>query len=352
MNRISAKIVADSLSPMGRRLTTFELIYPRMIHGEMMTHRVFSRNSASSRAIPFRKMVKEVEENPFAPIAWQKDHRGMQGTEYLEDGCLTEEWLMARDKAIEQAKVIHGYGVTKQLCNRLLEPFMWHKVLVTASEWENFFALRCPQYRVGGKGNEVQCSGLYRSKKDAIKDYPGAADEPVINWLHWSESQAEIHIQAIAEAMWDAMNESTPKELKKGEWHIPYGDNIDDIELDKLFKPGKPPMNRIEAKLNIATARCARVSYQTLGDNAKIDYEADIRLHDNLLASGHMSPFEHCARAMSALEYSQFSATAPTARDYEQNGVIVPAGADVDIQEGWCRNFRGFIQYRHLIETI
>ena len=78
------EIIADSLSPQGNRLTTFKLTYPRIIHSELMTHRVFSRNSASSRAIPFEKMVKMVEEDPFIPIAWQKDHKGMQGSEYAQ----------------------------------------------------------------------------------------------------------------------------------------------------------------------------------------------------------------------------------------------------------------------------
>ena len=144
------EIIADSLSPSGDRLTTFKVTYPRIIHAEMCRHRMFSRNTASSRAIPFSKMVKDVEENPFIPIAWQKSHKGMQGIEYLEikDGVygVKEHWLEARNKAVQLATALHNSNVTKQLCNRLLEPFVWTTELITGTEWENFFELRCPQY--------------------------------------------------------------------------------------------------------------------------------------------------------------------------------------------------------------
>ena len=151
--KINAQIIADSINPQGDRITTYLLTYPRFIHSELMTHRVFSRNSASSRAIPFKKMVKMVEEDPFIPIAWQKDHKGMQGSEYAQYPD-TEDfkviWLEARDNAIKSAQLAQTGRVklTKQLCNRLLEPFMWHTVLVTATEWENFFELRMPCYEI------------------------------------------------------------------------------------------------------------------------------------------------------------------------------------------------------------
>ena len=108
MKKISAEIVADSINGNGNRITTFLLTYPRFIHGEIMTHRVFSRNSASSRAIPFEKMVKMVEEDPFIPIAWQKDHKGMQGTEYItsshEISFNQMMWIDSRDAVLEYAK--------------------------------------------------------------------------------------------------------------------------------------------------------------------------------------------------------------------------------------------------------
>ena len=123
----------------------------------MNTHRMLSKNTSSSRAIPFNKMVEAVQNDPFIPIAWQKEHKGMQGTEYLTDDLsiqfATSTWLSARTDAVKWAKSLHssnnGYkSVTKQLCNRLLEPFMWHTVLLTATEFENFFDLRMPCYEI------------------------------------------------------------------------------------------------------------------------------------------------------------------------------------------------------------
>lgn len=204
---ISAKVVADSLSPKGNRLTTLEVVMPRYILAEFNTHRVLSKNSASSRAIPLRKMIKEVMENPFIPYAFQKNHTGMQGTEYLdttklysidefmenthtmlstlhykdhndyvkqsekysekltlisdiinrgvldvsiidEKKTLVDWWLFARDRAVECASILYIFDVTKQLANRLLEPFMYHKVLVSGTEFENFFNLRTPIYEI------------------------------------------------------------------------------------------------------------------------------------------------------------------------------------------------------------
>ena len=171
-NLISAEILADSLNQFGERLTTFKLVFPRIILAEFNTHRMFNRNSASSRAIPLHKMVKAVEENPFIPIAWQKEHTGMQGDDYIIDEKdlrrIKEDWLEARDNAVYSATQLNnGFNikdeegnyvitrpdlrvnrVTKQLCNRLLEPFMYHTVLITATEFKNFFELRTPIYEI------------------------------------------------------------------------------------------------------------------------------------------------------------------------------------------------------------
>ena len=360
MNKINAKIVADSINPQGNRITSFILTYPRFIHSELMTHRMFSRNSASSRAIPFNKMIEMVETDPFIPIAWQSKHTGMQGTDYLdgdsEQKLLINKWLESRDLAAQQAKLLDYNNVTKQLCNRILEPFMWHTVLVTATEFENFFNLRCPKY---GEGE-------FKSKKDVIResklagmpsDYYSRFE--VVDWLKHNYSQAEIHIQALAESMWDAMNESKSKLLQPGEWHIPFGDQIDENYIKEVLPSMFPnsfilkwpikEMNSIKAK--VATARCARLSYMTF--DGEINYEKDITLHDQLLASHHMSPFEHCAKAMTDLEYYSF---------YKGE---YPIGDDGNLynmetypkhykyykgEHGWCDNFKGFIPYRHLIE--
>jgi len=330
--QISAKIIADSKNEFGDRLTSFVVTMPRIVLAELNTHRVFSRNSASSRAIPFKKMVKMVEEDPFIPIAFQKDHSGMQGTEYFSEGenvdidgmLWTHEqlWLAARDKAVKSAKKLAESGATKQLVNRLLEPFMWHTVIITATEFENFFKLRCPQYQIQSeKDFNNGAQGYWRSRKDASKyhkmvmdkggdDFVKELPNDDISWLKINQSGAEIHIARLAELMWDAYNESEPKQLEEGEWHIPFGDNIEVFKLLKIIEKEQPnydpntvseysqfPINWLPRKeelmVQIATARCARVSYMNY--EGKDDYEADIKLFNQLKNAGHASPFEHCA---------------------------------------------------------
>jgi hypothetical protein len=244
----NCEILADSLSPQSERLTTMKITFPRIMLAEFNTHRMFTRNSASSRAIPFKKMVKMVEENPFIPLAWQKDHSGMQGTKYFTneeakvvynnpsfiDGYEAVDlhkynWLLARDEAVNVAKELNYGGVTKQLCNRLLEPFMWHTVIITSGKegLENFFELRCPNYQLEEKNDfdEIVKIHTFRSKKNVLKEgnwyscelKKFTSDFTDLDWLKINKSQADIHIQAIAELMWDKINESIPKELKAGE---------------------------------------------------------------------------------------------------------------------------------------
>ena len=238
MTKISATIVADSKNQQGDRITTMLLTYPRIIHAEMMTHRMLSKNSASSRAIPFKKMVESVQNDPFIPIAWQKEHKGMQGTEYFTDKediqRLEDLWVLQSKEAIKSAQSLNNLQTTKQLCNRLLEPFMWHTVLITGTEFSNFFELRCPQYTVSwypsNKSEALEPSqASFKSRKDAIKYTEGECNNwKEQDWKDSNEGQAEIDMMALAEAMWDAMNESTPKELKENEWHLPMIEVIED----------------------------------------------------------------------------------------------------------------------------
>ena len=250
-SKISAVILADSINEHGNRITTFDLTFPRFILAELATHRVFSMNSASSRAIPFKKMKEMVMSNPFTPIAWQKDHKGMQGKEYLtekeEIQRAEEDWLNARTAAVQNATYLNiGAGVTKQLCNRLLEPFMWHSIILTGTDFDNFFNLR----------------------------------------IH---EDAEIHIYELAKCMKEAREGNKPTLLKEGEWHLPMSSDAPDAD-----------------KLKIVTARMARKSYQTLGDDPKIDYNADIKLHDRLLVERHASPFEHASVCRGNERYANY----------------------------------------------
>lgn len=336
--QISAKIIADSINSKGNRITSIIVTFPRFILSELNTHRILSKSSASSRAIPFKKMLEMVQEDPFIPVGWQKEHKGMQGTKYIDEqdeieNCISV-WLKARDNVVKQANLLgntEGFTkVTKQLCNRLLEPFMWHTVLITATSFENFFNLRCPIYDFKYINDTI-----YRSKKDVLKfvginEYIPEFEKTLgeftdLDWLKINKGQAEIHMMALAEAMWDVMNNSIPKQLKTGEWHIPFGDNIDlshsSLDPFKHLDRGLTQEEVDLLKIKIATARCARGSYGNFeGAN---DYFKDIELFEKLSSDGHASPFEHCAQA-------------PTPPQLEDTG--------------WSGNFKGFIQFRKIME--
>jgi hypothetical protein len=361
MTQISAKIVADSLMPKGQRLTTMLITFPRFILAELNTHRMLSKNSASSRAIPFKKMVESVKNDPFVPIAFQKDHKGMQGTEYFENEDHNEQvenWKYRAMRRVEEAEMSAATGLTKQLVNRSLEEFMWHTVLISGTEWENFFNLRCPQYYYGADYNGKRI--YYRSKKqftwaaetldnDAdVETLPSMDDD--MGWLKINKGQAEIHMMALAEAMWDAMNESKPKQLQEGDWHIPFEDSINEdlinsqkivTAIDKTVGEYLREMNKVYVK--ISTAMSARTSYTVVGEEKEISYETLIGIHDKMAIANpfHASPFEHCARVMSEEEFYNFNRGALFLGKDQLNTDIY----------GWCRNYRGFIQYRHLLET-
>lgn len=241
-----AKIVADSICT-NKRITTVELQYPRFIHGEVMTHRVFSRNAMSSRAIPVGKMIDQVRENPAMPIHWGQNQPGMQaGQEIQHVGAAKDQWRRAAQAAAIVAEDMVKLGLHKQVANRILEPFQWMRTLVTATEWENFFELRC---------------------------HPDAQPE----------------FQHLAYMLRDALAASTPvaripHEGGPDSWHLPY---VRDDER-RLY--------RVDVLLKLSTARCARVSYLT-HDGANPNVDQDIALYERLVGSSpiHASPCEHQA---------------------------------------------------------
>lgn len=240
-----AKVLADSLSPAGVRLTTMEVTYPRFVHAEFMTHRMFSRNAASSRAIPIKTMIKNIVDDPVEPVWWGKNQAGMQAKEELTGHELyeaKEEWLTARDNAITSAESLIEYNLHKQIANRLLEPWMWITVIVSATEWDNFFHLRC---------------------------HPDAQPE----------------IQKIAYMMEELYHVNKPTEATL---HLPLVFPGDELVGD---------LWSIETIKKVSVGRCARVSYLT--HDGKRDPTADIELCNRLIDSGHWSPFEHVATASS-----------------------------------------------------
>ncbi len=241
---ISAKIIADSMTHQGERLTTMVMVYPRMVHAEHLRHRCFSFSAASSRAIPAKRFVNDVLESPALPVHWGTTQPGMQaGAELtgVDLACAQDTWLKARDSAIAHHARMMELKVAKQICNRILEPWFNITVLVSGTEWENFFALRC--------------------HKDAQPEIQAVADAALYQYAH-----------------------SKPKCVELGGWHIPFADQLMDPAWDE------------ETKLKVGAARCARVSYENF--EGEVNLAKDLALFDSLCQSGHMSPFEHVAQAM------------------------------------------------------
>ena len=236
---ISATIIADSISWQEVRLTTFSLVYPRFILSELNTHRMLSRNSASSRAIPTKKLLQEATEDMAAPVEWGKNQKGMQASEQLnelERIRAIQIWANAAIKATESARQMSELGVHKQVVNRIIEPFIHARTVLTGTEWNNFFKLR-------------------------------------------RHKDAQPEIKALAEAMWSAMQHSDPSYLKEGEWHLPYY---------------RPENDEYEFALDHSVARCARASYNN-HEGKETGRDEDCRLVKRLSESGHWSPFEHQA---------------------------------------------------------
>lgn len=356
---ISAKVVSDSINEFGDRATSIIGTFPRYILAELNTHRVLSKNSASSRAVPFKIMVQRIKDKPFVPVAWQKDHPGMQGTEYFsqEDSeQLSFDWKEACKSAIEHANGFHSDlnnrgKVTKQIVNRLLEPYMWHQALITGTEWENFFKLRSSKYLWA---KEMDKAVEYRTLREVLRamrsqgvNTTNIEKAPLIEWLKMNKGQADIHLMLFTESIIDAMYDSKPKELQAGEWHIPFGDKIDDKRItETLYKMNGESFlihdsDVLKGKIEIATARCARTSY--INYEGKDDYESDFRLFNTLSKSGHWSPFEHCCQVMTKEQYEEYTHTIPK---YDKKGNVIGC----DVIPGWCRNFKGFIQLRAMIE--
>lgn len=384
---IKAEIVAHSINEQGDELISVMATFPRFILAEVNTHRMLSKNTSSSRAIPFNKMVETIKEDPFIPIAWQKEHKGMQGTEYFTNdkhiSLIQGNWLQARDNAIKIAEGLSGgiyessegvfppikvkEGVTKQLCNRLLEPFMWTTMLITGPKlgWDNFFNLRCPSYTFHTEESEKDF--VFRSKKDVITKFGESEwvedgfDKPLkslteLDWLKVNYGQAEIHMMALAECIWDAYNESTPKKLKAGEWHIPFVDKMDFMKLGEAsagyYTDGGNLLTPSTSAVAVSVAMAARTSYTVVGEEKGLDYKALIGLHDRLLAQDppHSSPLEHCARAMSNEEHNSYLKGKGEWWEHPFDSSLDKFVTNKGMQ-GWCNNFKGFIPYRYLVDN-
>lgn len=284
MTTISAKpILSSQLIGHPHRLDTILATYPRWIHAEGRTHRALriaeglevlpptpslmedpflSRNAASSRAIPVAKMIDDILSDPAVPVFWGKNVAGMQANEELPKHLASKArdiWLSSMHAAIAHARAMVALGIDdaerpigahKQIVNRMLEPYMHIRVLVSATEWSNFLALR----------------------------------------IH---EAAEPHIQMLAREIKACLDLPAMQELRPGEWHLPYVD-----ESDKNFARDNFPQNQLDYLRKLSTARCASTSYLTVDSKPMLPSVAEA-LHDKLVGASplHASPAEHPAQA-------------------------------------------------------
>lgn len=309
----SAKIIADSISPEGKRITTFELVYPRLVHSEFMTHRLFSRNAASSRAIPVGKLIDLVRQKPARPYRFGANQPGMQdkGVDFdaeIGAGYTAEEWWdLAALSAIRFAEEFAAAGYHKQIANRLLEPFQFIKTVLTATEFENFWWLRI-------------------------------------------DADADPSIKAIAELMKEVFDKSTPELLQPGEWHTPYvshvrvsvqakkGEEATGASVLKYVTEEGVELTLEEAKA-ISASCCAQVSYRVLN----VLKEKALDIYAKLISGAkvHASPFEHQATPMEANEKALWwdGQASDGVTHMDRKGRV------------WSGNFCGWIQHRQLLDN-
>ena len=283
---ITAKIIAYSRAPNGQLIVTFELEYQRFIHGELMTHRLFSRNAASSRAIPVAAIIEQVRNNPAMPIHWGANQAGMQAKAELSTfrkKAAKKLWKIAAKAACKVAEAMTRIGLHKQVANRILEPFQTMKTVVTATCFENWFWLR-------------------------------------------DHADAQPEIRALAIAMLAALEEVVPKDLKVGEWHVPY---FNGVSGKGIWTP--EDVETLAEALAISSSCCAQVSFRKLDDTLEKALMIYARLVDS--EPVHASPFEHQATPMKRNA------------DFRNKGITHKDRAG----NFWSGNFIGWIQHRQLI---
>lgn len=288
---ITAKIIADSISPAGIRMTTIEIEYPRFILAELNTHRMLSKNSASSRAIPVRAMHEHIRANTAAPVYWGKNQAGMKAKEVLDANDTVEAmmiWEQARDSALEYSSQLADLDAHKQITNRITEPWMLMKTVISGTEWANFFWLR-----------------------------------------NHADAQPEIH--ELAMKMHQAYIKSTPIDLNPLDWHLPYvTTRHNDRGVIEYFDANGEWLTSNEARI-ISASCCAQVSYRKSDDSV----EKARKIFSQLIESQpcHASPVEHQATPM--FRPDTFADAGTTHIDRKG--------------QAWSGNLRGWVQFRKTI---
>ena len=315
-----ATVLADSIA-FGTRLTTLAVTFPRIVLAEFNTHRMLSRNSASSRAIPLKKRIKQIREDPYVPISFGRNQAGMQAGDALDEHEAMKArywWHEASSEACRHAEMIAGLGTHKQWANRIPETYAWHTVIASATEWDNYFAQRI-------------------------------------------SPNAQPEIAKASEAMRSAMDGSVPVQLGCGDWHLPAVD-VDTVlaQIASMPKDWSPGCSFDDLMARLSVARCAAVSFGRIPDE---DIEADLKRYNRMRSMFHMSPFEHAAQVAShgrnirqyGLAFRRVYSTAFVERegwvfDPPFSPRYVKEGDDWKIDGYFCGNFRApWLQHRKMI---
>lgn len=296
---ITAKILADSVGPLGTRLTTWELRYPRFIHAELMTHRALSRNAGSSRAIPVKRMNARIAADPATPVEWGANKPGMQASEVIrpeEEAQAKVLWAAGCAEALKVSAALDGLNVHKQIVNRVAEPWAHIAVVASGTEFANFFTLR-----------------------------------------HHPMAQPEF--QALAALMADVYRGTSPRGLGPNEWHLPY---VTDAERAALS---------IDDAIRCSVARCARVSYDN-SDGTPPTLASDLALYLRLVGGKplHASPTEHQATPFYDWAKANPGASIHSVLQEAQPRWGHPYDTRWKDPVPWSANFRGFFQYRQLLK--
>lgn len=282
----------------GDTLYTFKLTFPRIILAEVLTHRVFSRNTASSRAIPTKKLRKRVMQDPFVPMFVGKNQKGMQAGDSLDttsSATVRKLWRWARIPACFAHWCLEKIGVHKQIANRLIEPWMWVEQVCSMTELDNFLKQRA---------------------------HPAAEPhlQALAYYIQFIKDNVDSLIRMMREEDVDVVDPDTLRNfgfgllinkvqvLNPGEWHLPFAEDYDVTE----------PINSVGRVTS--AARCARVSYYLM-DGKESTWEEDNKLYEKLAGADpkHLSPLEH------------------------------PAAASME--SGWAGNYMGFKQLRAFVEN-
>jgi thymidylate synthase ThyX len=295
---ITARIIADSVTYArdGTRLTTFEIEYPRFILAELNTHKMLSKNSASSRAIPVEKLLEMIDTNPAMPVHWGQNQPGMSAREELNGRnkeAAQATWREARKIMISTTRVLTDIGLHKQVANRLCEPWQRMKTVISGTEWANFFHLR-------------------------------------------DHADAQPEFKALAGCMRAAYTQNKPHVLQAGEWHLPYVDSSLDADGNTIYSTESDGVLLIEDALKVSAACCAQVSYRTMNDT--LDKAQSI--YSRLIESDpkHASPVEHQGKVMQVLNHvDSDNLWEPGVTHMRRDGTL------------WSANFKGWIQARQLI---